>query len=205
MLPAHRVRILVATQPVDFRKGHDGLAALVQAALKEDPFTGTVFVFRAKRADRLKLLFWDGTGLVFAIGLERMATRWLTLQAAGGDDLRLAGGQRRRDDAEPGAVRGPVRRAGLAQGPGAGSPPARCGRVNRGVRRGARSRSGRGIVTPCMSPPGSTSRPFPRTSATASRRCCESMGNSLARTVRSRARPPASRRSSGASSIWSPS
>ena len=46
MMPSHRVRILVATQPVDFRKGHDGLAALVQSALKEDPFTGPVFVFR---------------------------------------------------------------------------------------------------------------------------------------------------------------
>ena len=59
MLPAHRVRILVATQPVDFRKGHDGLAALVQSVLQEDPFTGTVFIFRAKRADRLKILIWD--------------------------------------------------------------------------------------------------------------------------------------------------
>jgi len=48
------------------RKGHDGLAALVQSMLQEDPFTGTVFVFRAKRADRLKILFWDGTGLVMA-------------------------------------------------------------------------------------------------------------------------------------------
>jgi transposase len=64
MMPSHTVRILVATQPVDFRRGHDGLAALVQSVLKEDPFTGTVFVFRAKRADRLKILFWDGTGLV---------------------------------------------------------------------------------------------------------------------------------------------
>lgn len=42
MLPAHKVRIMVATRPVDFRKGHDGLAALVQSVLKEDPFTGTV-------------------------------------------------------------------------------------------------------------------------------------------------------------------
>ena len=62
--PTHRVRILVATRPVDFRKGHDGLAALVQNVLRKDPFTGTVFVFRAKRADRLKLLYWDGSGLV---------------------------------------------------------------------------------------------------------------------------------------------
>ena len=43
MLPAHKVRILVATQPVDFRKGHDGLAAQVASVLNEDPFTGTVF------------------------------------------------------------------------------------------------------------------------------------------------------------------
>ena len=77
MLPSHKVRILVATQPVDFRKGHDGLAALVQSALKEDPFTGTVFVFRAKRADRLKILFWDGSGLVMAYKrLEETTFAW---------------------------------------------------------------------------------------------------------------------------------
>jgi len=66
IFPSSHVRILVATRPVDFRRGHDGLAALVQSVLKEDPFTGTVFVFRPKRADRLKILFWDGTGLVMA-------------------------------------------------------------------------------------------------------------------------------------------
>ena len=64
--PSNRVRIVVATKPVDFRKGHDGLAALVKNELRKEPFTGTVFVFRAKRADRLKLLYWDGTGLVMA-------------------------------------------------------------------------------------------------------------------------------------------
>ena len=77
MMPSHRVRILVATQPVDFRKGHDGLAALVQSVLKEDPFTGTVFLFRAKRADRLKILFWDGSGLVMAYKrLEETSFTW---------------------------------------------------------------------------------------------------------------------------------
>lgn len=77
MLPSHKLRILVATQPVDFRKGHDGLAALVQSALKEDPFTGTVFVFRAKRTDRLKILFWDGSGLVMAYKrLEESTFTW---------------------------------------------------------------------------------------------------------------------------------
>jgi len=77
LMPSQGVRILVATQPVDFRKGHDGLAALVQSTLAEDPFTGTVFVFRSKRADRLKILFWDGSGLVMAYKrLEESSFTW---------------------------------------------------------------------------------------------------------------------------------
>ena len=66
LMPSQGMRILVATKPVDFRKGHDRLAALAQSMLAEDPFTGTIFVFRSKRADRLKLLVWDGSGLVMA-------------------------------------------------------------------------------------------------------------------------------------------
>ena len=57
------VRILLAAQPVDFRKGMDGLAALVQQVLRADPFAGDVFIFRPKRADRVKILVYDGTGL----------------------------------------------------------------------------------------------------------------------------------------------
>ena len=57
------VRILLAAQPVDFRKGMDGLAALVQQALRADPFAGDVFIFRPRRADRVKILVYDGTGL----------------------------------------------------------------------------------------------------------------------------------------------
>ena len=71
------IRVLVATKPVDFRKGGDGLAALVHEALGEDPFSGTIFVFRSKRADRVKLLAWDGSGLVlFWKRLEQGAFRW---------------------------------------------------------------------------------------------------------------------------------
>ena len=58
------MRILLAAEPVDFRKGMDGLAALVQQALRADPFAGEVFIFRPKRADRVKILVYDGTGLV---------------------------------------------------------------------------------------------------------------------------------------------
>ena len=64
MLPPAGVRVLIATRPVDFRRGADGLAATVQSVLRQDPFCGTVFVFRSKRADRVKLLVYDGTGLV---------------------------------------------------------------------------------------------------------------------------------------------
>ena len=60
--PPH-VRILVASKPVDFRKGLPGMSALVEAALQENPFAGDVFIFRSKLADRVKILVWDGTGM----------------------------------------------------------------------------------------------------------------------------------------------
>ena len=64
IIPSGTVRVLVATRPVDFRKDMDGLCALVQEALRCDPYSGVIYVFRSKRADRLKLLLWDGSGLV---------------------------------------------------------------------------------------------------------------------------------------------
>ena len=72
---------MVATKPVDFRKGAEGLAALVREAMGADPFSGAVYVFRAKRADRVKLVFWDGTGVcLFAKRLEDGAFRWPNMQ-----------------------------------------------------------------------------------------------------------------------------
>src|SRR3981081_2944716 len=62
--PGADLKVYVATRPVDFRKGHDGLAALVQQMFGLDPFSGAAFVFRAKRADRVKILVWDRTGMV---------------------------------------------------------------------------------------------------------------------------------------------
>ena len=58
------MKVYVAMRPVDFRKGIDGLALAVQQMFGLDPFCGAVFVFRAKRADRIKLLVWDQTGMV---------------------------------------------------------------------------------------------------------------------------------------------
>jgi transposase len=75
-LPAG-ARILLATRPVDFRKGAHSLAALAAAVLDADPFSGVVLVFRSKRADRVKLVVWDGSGLVLVWKqLEGGAFRW---------------------------------------------------------------------------------------------------------------------------------
>lgn len=79
--PTGAIRVLVATRPVDFRKGAEGLAALVRETMGADPFSGAVYVFRAKRADRVKLVFWDGTGVcLFAKRLEDGAFRWPKVQ-----------------------------------------------------------------------------------------------------------------------------
>ena len=75
--PTGAVRVMVATKPVDFRKGAEGLAALVREAMQADPFDGAIYVFRAKRADRIKLVYWDGTGVcLFAKRLEDREFRW---------------------------------------------------------------------------------------------------------------------------------
>jgi transposase len=71
------VKVLVATKPIDFRRGADSLVALVREQLRHDPFCGTIFVFRSKRADRLKIVAWDGSGLVLLWKrLEHGAFRW---------------------------------------------------------------------------------------------------------------------------------
>ena len=75
--PPAGARILLATRPVDFRKGAHGLAALAAEVLGEDPFSGVVVVFRSKRADRIKILVWDGSGLVLIWKqLEADTFRW---------------------------------------------------------------------------------------------------------------------------------
>ena len=57
-----QMKILVAVAPVDFRKGIDGLAAVCKEVLQQDPFAGTVFVFRNRRATAIKVLVYDGQG-----------------------------------------------------------------------------------------------------------------------------------------------
>ena len=79
--PSQAVRIVIATKPVDFRKGHDGLAALAERELGLDPHSGIIVVFRAKRGDRIKVLLWDGSGLVLCYKrLEQGKFAWPKVQ-----------------------------------------------------------------------------------------------------------------------------
>jgi transposase len=75
-LPAG-VKVWLAAGATDMRNGFDGLAALVQTQLAEDPFSGQLFVFRGKGGDRVKILWWSGDGLcLFAKRLERGRFVW---------------------------------------------------------------------------------------------------------------------------------
>jgi transposase len=67
-----QMRILVAVEPADFRKGIDGLARLAREALSSDPFSGSVIVFRNRRATAVKLLVYDGQG--FWLCHKRLST-----------------------------------------------------------------------------------------------------------------------------------
>lgn len=70
-------RVWLAAGVTDLRKGFDGLAALVQVQLAEDPFSGHLFVFRGRAGDRIKVLWWDGDGLcLFTKRLERGRFVW---------------------------------------------------------------------------------------------------------------------------------
>lgn len=75
--PAGNFRIYLASDPIDFRKGMDGLASIVLNEFDLDPFNGAIFVFRSKRADKMKAIVWDGTGLVMTYKrLEGAAFVW---------------------------------------------------------------------------------------------------------------------------------
>jgi transposase len=71
------VRVFLAMGPTDMRKGFDGLSVLAQDTLAQDPFSGHLFVFRGKRGDLVKILYWDGQGFcLFAKRLEKGRFVW---------------------------------------------------------------------------------------------------------------------------------
>lgn len=75
MMPSG-VKVYLASEPVDFRKGPDSLLSLVRDG-GHDPFSGALYVFRAKRADRVKIVWWDGSGVcLFAKRLEKSSFCW---------------------------------------------------------------------------------------------------------------------------------
>jgi transposase len=70
-------RVWLAAGTTDMRKGFDGLSAIVSATLAEDPYCGHLFVFRGRKGDRIKALWYDGEGLcLFAKRLERGKFVW---------------------------------------------------------------------------------------------------------------------------------
>src|SRR5262245_63973645 len=101
-----QMKILVAVEPADFRRGIDGLARLCQQALHEDPFAGAVFVFRNRRATALKVLMYDGQGFwlcqkrlsqgrfpwwpaAAGEGTQRLAAHQLSVLLSAGDPTRM--------------------------------------------------------------------------------------------------------------------
>ena len=93
MLPAS-VRIYVAAEAVDLRRGFDGLAAATRSLIREDPLTGHLFVFLNRRRNRIKLLVWDRTGyLLLYKRLERGTFCLATAPAAGHRHVEMDAGE----------------------------------------------------------------------------------------------------------------
>lgn len=78
------MKVHLALGYTDMRKGMDGLAMLVQGVLKTDPFSGHLFAFRGRKANLIKILWWDGTGLcLFSKRLDEGRFPWPSAEVAG--------------------------------------------------------------------------------------------------------------------------
>jgi hypothetical protein len=81
-------RIFVCAKPIDMRKSFDGLFSLVRAQFKQDPFSGTLFLFRSKRGNFIKILWWDVDGFaIFAKRLEIGTFRFPCVRFVDGEYL----------------------------------------------------------------------------------------------------------------------
>jgi len=93
MLPSS-VRIFVASEAVDLRRGFDGLAAATRSLIQQDPLSGHVFVFINRRKNRMKLLVWDRTGfLLLYKRLERGTFRLAAEPGAGQRHVEMDAGE----------------------------------------------------------------------------------------------------------------
>jgi transposase len=89
MILTHSVKVCLATQPCDLRKSFDTLSVVVREELREDPLSRKVFVFLNRQGDRVKLLYWDGTGLwILTKRLER--GKFCRPRAAANGEAKLA-------------------------------------------------------------------------------------------------------------------
>lgn len=108
MIPiGQQTRILLASNPADFRKGIDGLAQLCRKELRRDPFSGTLFVFRNRSATALKALYYDGQGFWLCqkrlskgrfrhwpsspVGVKELVLHELHVLVSGGDPMAAKG------------------------------------------------------------------------------------------------------------------
>jgi len=83
------VKVHLAFGCTDMRKGIDGLAMLVQGVLRQDPFSGHLFLFRGRKANLIKIVFWDGTGFcLFTKRLEQGRFHWPVTCEMGGAKMR---------------------------------------------------------------------------------------------------------------------
>jgi transposase len=99
------VRIWLATRPTDMRKSFDGLAEVVRQQLERDPLSGQLFVFRNKRGDRVKLLYWDEDGFVIVYKRLEAGTFRFPAADAGGVEIRAADLQMLLDGVDLASVR----------------------------------------------------------------------------------------------------
>jgi transposase len=86
-----KVRIFLCVRAIDMRKGFDGLHGVVQEVLRQDPLSGDLFVFLNRRRDRVKLLIWEGDGLL--IVYKRLEKGTFALPAVSGDSVVLSSAQ----------------------------------------------------------------------------------------------------------------
>ena len=81
------VRIFLCTEPADMRRGFDGLSAMARDVMRADPLSGHLFVFRNRRGDRVKLLYWDQDGLALWYKRLERGTFHLPVQGEGGAEI----------------------------------------------------------------------------------------------------------------------
>jgi len=103
-LPAS-VRIWLATRATDLRKSFDSLAEVVRQQLQGDPLSGQLFVFRNKRGDRVKLLYWDEDGFVIVYKRLEVGTFRFPQGEAAGVEIRAADLQMLLDGIDLGSVK----------------------------------------------------------------------------------------------------